>query len=305
MLIAGPSASGKSALAVELARLHPVHIINADAMQVYRELPITTAQPGIDHRNAAPHRLYGHVPAAAAYSVGRWLEDVRRALEECRLADAVPIIVGGTGLYFRALELGLARVPAIPPQVRRRWRERLHEAGSRALHDELAQRCWREAQTLRPSDGQRIVRALEVLEATDRPLSEWQRETGEENALAGFDVLRIHIAPPREELYRRCDARFLRMLAAGALEEVRALLALGLDRALPAMRAIGVSELAQVIEGKKSLEEVTPIAQRSTRNYVKRQLTWARRNMISWNWLNENYSERLETEFIKFIRMQS
>ena len=158
---------------------------------------------------------------------------------------------------------------------------------------------------LRPSDGQRIVRALEVLEATDRPLSEWQRETGEANTLAGFDVLRIHVAPPREELYRRCDARFLRMLANGALEEVRALLALGLDRALPAMRAIGVAELAQVIEGKKSLEEATPIAQRSTRNYVKRQLTWARGNMIPWNWLNENYSERLEAEFIKFIRIRS
>jgi tRNA dimethylallyltransferase len=305
VLIAGPTAGGKSAVALELARLRPSRIINADALQVYRELPIVTAQPGRDDHKVVPHRLYGHVPAATVYSVGHWLEEVGRELEECRAGDAMPIIVGGTGLYFRALERGLARVPAIPPEVRALWRGRLREAGAGELHDELARRSRSEAQRLRPSDGQRIVRALEVLDATGRPLSYWQKETGEESALAGFDALRIHVAPPRDELYRRCDARFERMLTGGAVEEVRALMALRLDRALPAMRAIGVAELAWMIEGKRSPEDIVAIAQRNTRNYVKRQLTWARRNMISWSWLDQKYSERLNEEFFNFIRLQS
>lgn len=302
VLIAGPTGGGKSGLARELARRRPSHIINADAMQVYRELEILTARPDRAAQEAAPHRLYGHVPAATAYSVGSWLEDARGELDECRSGNVTPIVVGGTGLYFRTLERGLVRLPAIPPAVRQVWRNRLRERGARELHDELARRSPGEAQRLRPTDGQRIVRALEVLDATGRPLSFWQKATGEENALAGFDVLRILVMPPRDELYRRCDARFRTMVAAGALEEVRALLCLGLDPALPAMRAIGVAELRQVIEGKSSLEEAISIAQRNTRNYVKRQLTWIRRNMIAWKVVNENYSERFSDEFFSFIR---
>ncbi len=303
VLIAGPTASGKSGLALELAGLHPASIFNADAMQVYRELAVVTARPGREAQKAAPHHLYGHVPAATAYSVGRWLEDVGEKLEECRAEGDVPIVVGGTGLYFRALEHGLAGVPAIPPAVRSFWRQRLREAGTEALHGELARASPSEAQKVRPSDGQRIARALEVLHATGRPLSDWQKKRGLRGGLAGFRVLRIHVAPPREELYRRCDARFLRMLADGALDEVRALLALGLDEALPVMRAIGVVELGQVIRGKSTIDEAVSVAQRNTRNYVKRQLTWARSNMIAWKWLDENFSERIQREFSNFIRL--
>jgi tRNA dimethylallyltransferase len=302
VLIAGPTASGKSVLALELAQLSASRILNADAMQVYRELPILTAQPAEADRALVPHRLYGHVSVATSYSAGRWLEDVRRELEACTNAGEMPIIVGGTGLYFRVLEHGLARMPAIPAQVRARWRDRLKKDGAPALHSELARRSSDEARKLRPSDGQRIVRALEVLEATGRRLSQWQTETGQESGLAHFDVLRVYVAPPREQLYRRCDARFERMVKGGAVEEVRTLLSLEPDRTLPAMRAIGVGELTGVIEGKTSLEEAIVIAQRNTRNYVKRQLTWARRNMISWKWINENDSERIRDEFLRFIR---
>ncbi len=279
VLIAGPTASGKSAAALELARALGGLIINADASQVYRELKVLSARPGPEDEAVAPHRLFGHVPASEAYSAGRWLADAERAIREAWDNALLPIVAGGTGLYFRSLEKGLPAIPHVPQEIRVKWRNKLSERGSEALHAELAARAPEEAARLRRSDGQRIARALEVLEATGEPLGAHQRRQEGDSVLADADVVRIAIVPDREVLYRRCDERFLQMMEEGALDEVRALLALGLAPSLPAMKAIGVQPLARHVRGELSLDEAIRIAQRETRNYAKRQLTWLRHQM--------------------------
>ena len=278
ILIAGPTASGKSAAALALARRLGGMIVNADAMQVYAELKVLSARPGPEDERVAPHRLFGHVPASEAYSAARWLEDARHALADAWGQGQVAIVVGGTGLYFRSLEKGLSDVPDVPPEIRSKWRRALAERGPEALHGELAARAPDEARRLRPSDGQRIARALEVLEATGEPLGV-HHARAVPSPLAGAEVTRLAIVPDRAALYRRCDERFLRMLDEGALDEVRRLLALNLDPALPAMRAIGVAPLARHLCGDIPLDEAVRIAQRETRNYAKRQLTWLRHQM--------------------------
>jgi tRNA dimethylallyltransferase len=267
---------------MELARNEGGVLINADAMQVYRELKILTARPSTENEAAVPHRLYGHVSAAEPYSAGRWLADAAAALSEAWRENRLPIVVGGTGLYFRALERGLAPVPPVPEEVRQRWRRALAERGAAALHAELAARAPQEASGLRPSDGQRIARALEVLEATGKPLSPFKAEDIEPGPLAGADLDRRLIVPDRAELYRRADERFLRMIAKGALDEVRKLLAMRLDPALPAMKAIGVEPLSRHLAGELSLDQAIALAQRQTRNYAKRQMTWLRHQMQDW-----------------------
>ena len=238
ILIAGPTASGKSAAALALAQALDGLIVNADAMQVYAELKVLSARPGPEDERLAPHRLFGHVPANEAYSAGRWLEDARSALAEARGEGRVVIVVGGTGLYFRSLDQGLADIPRVPAEIRDRWRRALAERGAEALHEELKQRAPGEARRLRPSDGQRIARALEVLEATGAPLSAHHARAAAASPLAGADVTRLAILPDRALLYRRCDERFAQMIEAGALEEVARLVALRLDPALPAMRRL-------------------------------------------------------------------
>lgn len=293
ILIAGPTASGKSGAALELARELGGLIVNADAVQVYRELKVLSARPGPDEEALAPHRLFGHVPVSEAYSAGRWLEDAEQALRQAWGESLLPIVVGGTGLYFRSLEKGLVSVAQVPQQIRAKWRTALEERGSEALHGELADRCPEEAARLRPSDGQRIARALEVLEATSEPLSTHQRRQEEKSVLAGAEVVRIAIAPDREVLYRRCDARFLQMMKQGALDEVRRLLALRLAPLLPAMKAIAVAPLARHLEGELPLDEAVRVAQRDTRNYAKRQLTWLRHQMPGFERVN-NADEALK-----------
>ena len=283
ILIAGPTASGKSAAALALAERLGGTVINADSMQVYRELSILTARPKIGDEARAPHRLYGTVPAGEAYSVGRWLDDAARAIEAAKLEGRLSILVGGTGLYFKALLEGLAPVPDIPPEIRAAWRKRAEALGTEGLYRELAARDPAMASRLKPSDPQRLVRALEVIDATGISLGEWQG--GHASPLLPAEaVAKLVIAPEREALYAAIDARFDAMIAAGALEEVRALLALGLDPGLPAMRAHGVRELAAYLGGTCSLEEAIAKAKTETRRYAKRQMTWLRRFMQDWTW---------------------
>ena len=252
LLIAGPTASGKSALALKLAeRLRGV-IVNADSMQVYRDLRIITARPTPDEEARVPHRLYGHVDAAENYSVGRWCADAGAALKQVWDEGRVPILTGGTGLYFKALTQGLSAVPPTPPEIRAAVRARIEAQGAPALHAELARRDpeWRRGCGPPTRCGSR--RALEVLEATGRSLADWHRD----GMPAVLDPKRADRRVPdaeRAELYRRIDARFDAMLAGGALDEVRALDARRLDPLLPAMKAHGVPWLRRHLAGEISL----------------------------------------------------
>jgi tRNA dimethylallyltransferase len=282
VLIAGPTASGKSSLALALAERRGGLIINADSMQVYRDLKIITARPRADEEARIPHRLYGHVDAAENYSVGRWLRAAETALAEA--AGRLPIFVGGTGLYFKALTKGLAAVPPIPGDIRAALRARLAQEGPAALHALLVQQDPTSAARLMAGDGVRIVRALEVLEGTGRPLSEWHR-TGMPPLIDPASAVQIFLTPERAELYRRIDARFETMMKAGALEEVRLLAARALDPLLPALKAHGVPWLSRHLAGEIALAEAMEEAKKDTRHYSKRQLTWFRNQMPGWVWV--------------------
>lgn len=281
-LVAGPTAGGKSALALALAEAlaealagdgRPAVIVNGDAMQVYRELAVLTARPGAAERARVPHRLYGVAPAAEACSAGRWRAMALAEIAAAHAAGRLPLVVGGSGLYLSALDRGLAPVPPVPAAVRARADARHAELGARAFHAELAARDPASA-ALAAGDTQRVMRAWAVLEATGRTLAAWRAEA--HAPLAG-PVLRILVRPPRAALYRACNARFRAMMTAGALDEVRALEALALDPALPAMKALGVPELRAHLAGALDLDEAVARAQRATRRYAKRQLTWFRR----------------------------
>lgn len=301
ILIAGPTASGKSALALSLAERIGGTVINADAMQVYRELRILTARPSEADERRAPHLLYGHVPGGDAYSAARYAAEAREAIAAAEKSGRIPIVVGGTGLYFKALTEGLSPIPPIPEDVRAHWRRRAGEDGPAALHAILKARDPEMAERLRPTDPQRLVRALEVLEATGRSLAFW-------HGLPGEPAVRIEagraivVSPEREELRRRCDVRFDAMIAEGAIDEVRALLALGLNAELPAMRALGVRPLGRLIAGEIGMEEAADAAKSETRQYAKRQLTWLRRNMIAWKWIDAKETECFSRKLVEFIR---
>ncbi len=275
VLIAGPTASGKSALALGLARETGGIIVNADSMQVYGVLERLTARPSPQETAELPHRLYGHVSPADAYSTGRWLADVAALAGDELGGGRRAIFVGGTGLYFTALVEGLSQMPQIPAEVRQRWRDRLAAEGAAALHRVLAERDPPGAARLSPADGQRIVRALEVLDASGRPIAAWQSARARplvERASARMVV----VEPPRELLAARIARRLRAMVEEGALDEVRALTAMRLDPALPAMKAIGVREFAAHLTGETSLEEALEEAAAATRRYAKRQSTWFR-----------------------------
>lgn len=289
ILIAGPTASGKSELALRLAERLPGVIINADSMQVYRDLAVLTARPTPEDEERAPHRLYGHVPAAEAYSVARWLADVRAALAEAERAGLTPVIVGGTGLYFKALTEGLAPVPDIPAAVRGRWRERARAESAPALHAELAGRDPVMAARLAPGDTQRIVRALEVIDATGRSLADWQRQTGE-SVLPAAAAVCLVVERPRADLVARADRRFERMLVDGAVSEVAALLGQALPADMPAMRALGVRPIAGMLAGRIDRRGAIEAGKLETRQYLKRQLTWLRRNMKSWSVVKSTFN---------------
>lgn len=280
VLIAGPTASGKSAAALALAEHSDGVVINADSMQVYRDLRVLTARPSPADEAAAPHRLYGHVAAADGYTVARWLTDVRAVLTEAAQAGRTAVIVGGTGLYFTALTEGLSDVPPIPEAVRARWRVRQTQEPAAALHAELARIDPAMAARLRPTDAQRVVRALEVREATGRSLAAFQAEKAA--PLVPRPADRIVIAPARDRLHARIADRFRRMVDDGGLAEARAFAALGLDPALPAMKAIGVPEMIAAATGARPLEAAIEAAVAATRGYAKRQETWFRNRFSDW-----------------------
>ena len=284
MLIAGPTASGKSALALEFAQKAGGVVINTDSMQVYRDLRIITARPTPAEEALAPHLLYGHVDAAVNFSAGAWVADVAKMLSEAQAAQRLPIFVGGSGLYFKALTRGLSAVPPIPAEVRESVRARLERDGVEALRAELATRDPGSAERLKPRDRARIARALEVVEATGRALSDWHRE-GLPPLLPPGEFLALFLAPERDQLYARIDARFEVMLGAGALDEVAALADRHLDPLLPAMKAHGVPALIRHLQGEITREEASEIGRADTRHYAKRQFTWFRHQLPEFEWV--------------------
>ena len=294
VLIAGPTASGKSALAISLAKALCGVVINADSMQVYRDLRILSARPTAQEEGEVEHRLYGFVAAGRDYSVGDYLRDATRALAEVRAAGKLAVFVGGTGLYFRALTEGLVETPAIPAEVRARL-----EADLRAgidLHARLAMSDPAAAARLSPADHPRILRALEVVEATGRRLAEWQAAGQGAPLLAPGTWYGLFLNPDRAALGVKIDRRFEAMMAEGALDEVRDLMALGLAANRGVMKAHGVPHLVAHLRGEMSLAEAIARGQQDTRRYAKRQVTWARKFMAEWEWLAPTAQpKRIET----------
>lgn len=287
VLIAGPTASGKSALALALAERTGGVVINADSMQVYRDLRVLSARPSVEEEARAPHLLYGHVDGAQEYSVAHWLEDVRRAMNE---ADGrLPILIGGTGLYFKALTRGLSPMPAIPDAVRQRVRALADDA--EALHARLASLDPETAARLRPSDTQRLMRAIEVFEATGKPLARWQSERTDPPVLPADDALKIFLAIDRTLLRERIGRRFHIMMEEGALNEVRTLDARGLQADRTILKAHGVPWLRRHLAGELSLDEAVEGGILDTRQYAKRQDTWFRHQLDGWASLSPDEAE--------------
>lgn len=257
-------------------------IVNADAMQLYAELQVLTSRPSAADEARVTHVLYGTVPAREAWSAARWLEAAASAMDAIWMQGKVPVVAGGTGLYFKVLQEGLSPVPPVPAEVRQHWRERLKTDGANVLHGELMKVAPADAARLEPGDGQRIARALEVCEATGKPLGEHFASARAASVLADATVRKMALTPPRKELYGVCDVRFETMMARGALDEVKALLALGLRADVPAMKAIGVQALAAHLAGETTIEQAIALAQKQTRNYAKRQMTWIRNQMADW-----------------------
>lgn len=281
VLIAGPTASGKSALALDLAERTGGVVINADSMQVYRDLRVLSARPSAEEEARAPHRLYGHVDGADDYSVARWLADARGVLAEAQDEGRLAILVGGTGLYFKALTQGLSPIPAIPAEVRERVRGLALDAP--ALHARLAAADPETAARLRPSDTQRLMRALEVFEATGRPLARWQDERADAPALAPEAAARLFLATDRTDLRARIARRFHAMMEEGALEEARALLARGLPSDRTILKAHGMPWFARHLGGEITLDAAIEGAILDTRRYAKRQDTWFRHQLEGWS----------------------
>ncbi len=275
-------------------------VINADSMQVYAELRILTARPSVEEEARVPHALYGHVLGSVAYSTGQYARDARLAIASAQEAGRMPIIVGGTGLYFRALLEGLSPIPEIPGDVREHWRGEARRAGAADLHARLSERDPVMAAKLQPTDTQRVTRALEVLEATGRSLADWQSEAGKP-VLREDETVRFVVMPERDQIRSRCDARFDAMMVDGALDEVQALQRLNRSTELPVMRALGVKPLMQVIEGTLARETAVEQAKAETRQYVKRQTTWLRRNMITWRYIYSQQMKSIDELNVSFI----
>ena len=301
ILIAGPTASGKSALSIELAKRKNGVIINADSMQVYSDLRVITARPSVEEEAIVPHKMYGMIDGARAFSAMEW---ARMAMVEVHAAwdnGLVPILVGGTGMYFRTLLDGMAHIPDVEPAIRDKVRSEAEELGCEKLHEELLQYDPVTAARLAPGDSQRISRAVEVFRSTGKAISDWQKET-KPGPLHAFDqegnLTKLVLDWPRDELYRRCDLRFDMMLEAGALEEVQQLLFRGLPSTLPLMKSLGVPSLIEYLKGDMSLDEARDQSKTQTRRFAKRQLTWFRNQFPGWKKLSAQY---LESELNKIF----
>ncbi len=302
IVIAGPTASGKSALALSLAQELSGEVINADSMQVYRDLRVLTARPSPEEEAAVPHRLYGQIDAAERHSAGIWREQALAAIETAYQTGRRPIVTGGTGFYIETLTHGLSPMPEVPLEVISHLVERAEFAGLPKLFQELMAADPVSAARIGPTDRQRVVRALAVMRSTGRPLSEWQQHPP---VGPPFRVQAFWLSPPRDVLYERCNQRLEAMLAAGALAEVEALLARRLDPALPAMKALGVAELAAYLRGKMQRAEAVDAAQQATRRFAKRQLTWFRNRLGNAERFDAQFSERLICQILKKIRGES
>lgn len=304
VFIAGPTASGKSALALDLAVALGGTVINADSMQLYAGLPVLSACPGAADQARAPHRLYGVIDAGQACSAAAWRGLALAEMDAAWAAGRVPVLTGGTGLYFRVLWDGIADVPDISAAVRAETRALLAAEGPAALHRRLLAADPDMAARLAPGDSQRLARAWEVWRATGIPLSQWQRRKGEGGLAVqpGISVTRFVLTRPRAALYARCDRRFEAMMAAGAIEEAARLLARGLDPQLPAMKALGVAPLGAYLAGAITRDAAIGLAQRDSRRYAKRQLTWLRHQCSDWYWMDaqENVSFNV-SDFLKII----
>jgi tRNA dimethylallyltransferase len=303
VLIAGPTASGKSALGIKLAQALDGVVINADSMQVYRDLRVITARPAPDEEAEAPHRLYGQVDAAVNFSVGRYIADAVQVLQEAR-GRKVPIFVGGTGLYFKALTEGLSDMPSVPDAVREEVRRESEGLETPELHRLLSERDAETAQTLRPTDRLRVQRALEIFAATGRPLVSFHgaRQPGPLNAMP---LVKLFLAPDRDELRQRIDRRFLSMMDRGALDEVKALGERNLDPMLPAMRTHGVPGLLAHLRGEISFDEAVARGQGDTRRYAKRQFTWFRHQLPDWRWVAPEKGFEAAMEAIEGLATQA
>jgi len=301
LIVAGPTASGKSALAMEVAEDFDGVVINADSMQVYRELRVLTARPSAADEARAPHRLFGVLPAAERCSAGRWLGMAAAEIAAARADGRLPIVVGGTGLYLGALTGGLAPVSQIPDDVRAEAKTLHARLGGEGFRAELAKLDPESAAALPAGDTQRLIRAWEVVWSTGRTLADWQRESAAPRMI-GARTATIVLSPSREALYAAIDARFEAMVAGGALDEVRALLRLGLDPGLPAMKAVGLRELAAHLRGEVPLEAAIAAASRASRNYAKRQMTWLRYRVVPSLAIDAQYSESLRPKIFSFIR---
>ncbi|WP_339913889.1 tRNA (adenosine(37)-N6)-dimethylallyltransferase MiaA [uncultured Brevundimonas sp.] len=279
-LIAGPTASGKSRLALETAERTGAVIVNADSQQLYADLRILSARPTAEDEARAEHRLYGIADAADAWSVGRWSRAVMPVLAELAAESRPALLVGGTGLYFNALTRGLADIPDIPDSVRDEIGALYDSAGEGSVRRRLVEADPESEAAIAPGDRQRLIRALAVLTVTDRPLSVWRADTRPLLAEGSWEA--VVVEPLRDQLYAACDARVGAMVEAGALDEVRALIARRLDPTLPAMKAVGVRDFAAHLRGEVSLGEAVTAVQQATRNYAKRQLTWFRNQTPDW-----------------------
>jgi len=306
VILGGPTASGKSALAAALARALGGTVINADSMQVYRELPVLTAQPSAADQAAVPHRLYGFLPVTERCSAGRWAILARAEIDAALGEGRLPIVVGGTGLYLRALTDGLAPVPEIPAAVREAARQRLAAIGKAAFHAELGRRDPRMAARVRPADPQRMVRAWEVIEATGRSLADWQARPDGSPA-GGMRFVKLVLAAERQQLYAACDARFAAMVARGALEEARQVMGHAGDPGLPGLKAVGLQDLIGHLRGETSLDAAIAAGQQATRRYAKRQMTWFRHQFDGARQIaaavSGKFSESSLTDLCNFIRI--
>ncbi len=299
ILIAGPTASGKSTIALHLAEALDGIVINADAMQVYRDLRIVTARPTPSQEAQVPHRLYGVLDAEEPCSAGRWLDLVKPVLSNALRDNKLPIIVGGTGLYLKALTEGLAPIPPIPDSIREQARTLYDKLGRDAFWRELKEMDPEGAAKLPPTDRQRLIRAFEVAKATDMPLGEWHQLPA--RPIITGKSLRFVLRPERTALYARCDERFDRMVTSGAVDEVKALIARNLSHALPVMKALGVQELAAYLAGEISLEKAASQVKTATRRYAKRQMAWLKTQMIAWTVIKEQYMGKIRSEIFMKI----
>ena len=292
LIVAGPTASGKSALALDMANTCDGVVINADSMQVYKELRVLSARPDDGELARAPHRLYGVLSGAEACSAGKWREMAMAEIAECHAQGKLPIITGGTGMYLNALTAGIAPIPDVPMRIRETVSAELAEMGHAAFFEKLKRDDPETAAKLDGNNTQRMIRAAEVFAHTGRGLASWHSEpvmTPPENMF----FKKLCYMPPRDILYDRCNRRFDLMIAQGALDEVRDLIALNLPPTAPVMKAVGVRELSSYLSGTTDLETARDLSQRETRRYAKRQLTWFRHQMTDKEIIDAQYSESL------------